>query len=147
MTAGDTSTMARSVIIRRWLASGGMTTIGVTAVAWQRPLAWLRRRDPGLTSIRRAARVALVACTGFYVCRYGLDNPTMATYALFGTVALGALSQIPGSPAQRARTLVAVAPVGAVLVSAGTLLSVTNWSAALGMFVLGFLVSYVGVGG
>jgi uncharacterized membrane protein YccC len=122
-------------------------TTAYAARIWQRPEAWLRRRDPGLLSIRRAARVALVACTGFYVCRYGLGNPAMATYALFGTVALGALSQIPGSPAQRAKTLVAVAPVGAALVTAGTLLSVTNWSAALGMFVLGFLVSYVGVGG
>ena len=114
---------------------------------WTRLLRSLRRKDPHLVSVRRAGRVALVACTGFYACRYGLGNPTMATYALFGTVALGALSQIPGSPAERARSLVEVAPVGFVLVTAGTLLSVTNWSAALGMFVLGFLVSYVGVGG
>ena len=107
----------------------------------------LRRRDPGLATVRRAARVALVACVGFYACRYGLHNPVLATYALFGTIALGALSQIPGTATQRARTLLAVLPVGAVLVSAGTLLSVANWSAALGMFVLGFLVSYAGVGG
>src|ERR1700750_2658211 len=100
------------------------TTVNV-AWTWRRPMAWLRRKDPGLGSIMRAVRWALLACTGFYVCRYGLGNPTMATYALFGTVALGALSQIPGSPVQRARTLVGVAPVGAMLVCAGTLLSVT----------------------
>ncbi len=111
------------------------------------PLTWLRRRDPGLTSVRRAARVTVVACLGFYVCRYGLGNRVMAPYALFGAVALGMLAQIPGSPAQRARTLFAVLPVGYVLVTAGTLLSVTNWTAAAGMFVFGFLVSYVGVGG
>ncbi len=110
-------------------------------------LDWLRRRDPGLATVGRAARVAVVACTAFYACRYGLRSPVLATYALFGTIALGALSQIPGTAGQRARTLVAVAPAGAVLVTAGTLLSVTNWSAALGMFVLGFLVSYAGVGG
>src|SRR6266536_3710778 len=109
--------------------------------------AWLRRRDPGLVTVRRGARVAIVACVGFYVCRYVLRNPVLATYALFGTVALGALSQIPGSAAQRARTLLAVLPAGAVLVTAGTLLSVSNWTAAAGMFVLGFLVTYTGVGG
>ena len=112
-------------------------------VAW----AWLRARDPGLVTVRRAARVAIVACVGFYACRYGLGNPVLATYALFGTVALGALSQLPGTAAQRARTLLAVLPAGAVLVTAGTLLSITNWTAAAGMFVLGFLVTYAGVGG
>ncbi len=111
------------------------------------PLAWLRTKDPGLSAVRRAVRVALVACIGFYACRYGLHSPTMATYALFGAVALGALAQIPGSGADQARTLLAVLPAAAGLVVAGTLLSVTNWTAALGMFALGFVVSYVGVGG
>ncbi|SNY72136.1 FUSC family protein [Paractinoplanes atraurantiacus] len=108
---------------------------------------WLRRRDPGLLAIRRAVRVTLVACLGFYLCRYVFDLPAMAPYALFGTVALGALSQIPGSPRQRAMTLIAVLPVAWALVSVGTLLSVSNWAAAAGMFVLGFTVSFVGVGG
>jgi uncharacterized membrane protein YccC len=109
--------------------------------------AWLRRRDPGLAGVRRAARVTAVACVGFYACRYGLDNPVMAPYALFGAVALGVLAQISGSPTQRARTLLGVLPVGYLMVTAGTLLSVSIWTAAAGMFVLGFLVSYAGVGG
>ncbi|MDQ1658997.1 MAG: hypothetical protein QOD41_4080 [Cryptosporangiaceae bacterium] len=113
-----------------------------TAVA-----AWLRHRDPGLVAVRRAARVTTVACIGFYLCRYGLGNRVMAPYALFGAVALGMLAQIPGTPKQRARTLLAVLPVAYVLVVAGTLLSVSNWTAAAGMFVLGFTVTYAGVGG
>ena len=111
------------------------------------PLDWLRARDPGFASMRRAARVTLVACFGFYACQYGLRSSAMATYALFGAFALGALSQIPGDPAKRALTLMAVLPVGWALVAAGTLLSISNGTAAAGMFVLGFLVSYVGVGG
>src|SRR3954464_4771842 len=71
----------------------------------------------------------------------------MAPYALFGAVALGALSQIPGGPRQRAGTLLAVLPVGWVLVSLGTLLSVSTALATAGMFVLGFAVSFAGVGG
>jgi uncharacterized membrane protein YccC len=108
---------------------------------------WLRRRDPGLLTVRRAVRVTLVACLGFYFCRYVLGNVAMAPYALFGAIALGVLSEISGSPARRARTLLAVLPVGCLLITIGTLLSVNNWAAAAGMFVLGFLVSFVAVGG
>ena len=111
------------------------------------PRAWLAQRDPGLVVVRRAARVTLVACGGFLASRYALDNAVMAPYALFGAVALGMLSQIPGSPAERARTLLAVLPVGWLLVSLGTLLSVSTAAATAGMFVLGFVVSFVGVGG
>jgi uncharacterized membrane protein YccC len=110
-------------------------------------LTWLKRHDPGLVIVKRAARITLVACLAFYLCRYALGNIAMAPYALFGVVALGALSQIPGSPAQRARTLLAVLPVGWVLVALGTLLSVSTVTAVAGMFVLGFAVSYAGVGG
>ena len=110
-------------------------------------MSWLRRKDPQLLAVRRAARVTLVACLGFYVCRYLLDAPAMAPYALFGAVALGALSQIPGTPRQRARTLLAVLPVVWVLITLGTLLSVSNVAAAAGMFLFGFAVSFAGVGG
>jgi uncharacterized membrane protein YccC len=108
---------------------------------------WLRRRDPQLLAVRRAVRVTLVACLGFYLCRYVLDAPAMAPYALFGVVALGALSQIPGTPRRRARTLLTVLPVVWVLVTLGTLLSVSTVAATAGMFLLGFVVSYAGVGG
>ncbi|BCB75693.1 hypothetical protein GCM10022251_27030 [Phytohabitans flavus] len=110
-------------------------------------LAWVRRRDPALTVVRRGVRVTTAACVGFYFSRYGLHNTQMATYALFGAVAMGALAQIPGTPAQRSRTLVTVLPVGYVLVTAGTLLSVSTWSAVLGMLAFGFVISYAGVGG
>ncbi|WP_305784211.1 FUSC family protein [Symbioplanes lichenis] len=104
---------------------------------------WARARDP----VRRAGRVTVVACLGFFVCRYGLQQPAMAPYALFGVVALGVLSQIWGSPGRRARTLLAVLPVCWVLVTLGTLLSVSTWTAAAGMFVLGFAIPFAGVGG
>ena len=97
--------------------------------------------------VRRAARITLVACVAFCVSRFVIGNAVMAPYALFGAVALGGLSQIRGSPVQRAGTLLAVLPVGWLLISLGTLLSVSTAAATAGMFVLGFVVSYVGVGG
>ncbi|MCZ0984855.1 hypothetical protein O1M54_02465 [Streptomyces diastatochromogenes] len=73
---------------------------------------------------RRALRVTLVAAAGFYLFRYGLDSPVAATYALFGTVALGGLSKIPGTGRQRAATVLRLLPVCWLLVVIGTCLSV-----------------------
>jgi hypothetical protein len=98
-------------------------------------------------TLRRAGRTTLIACAVFYVFRYGLGAPVAATYGLFGAVALGAFAQVSGAPAARARTLLTALPVGWVLVTAGTVLAGWNAAAALGMLVLGFLVSYAGVGG
>lgn len=109
-------------------------------------LEWLRARDPGLRAVRRAARVSLVACSGFFAARYGLGNDVAAIYALFGAIATGGMSFVPGTPRERARTLLAVLPIAAALVTLGTVLGVHSWTAALGMFAVGFLVSYAGVG-
>ncbi len=111
------------------------------------PLSWLRRRDPELAAVRRAGRVTIAACVGFYVCRYVVGDPTMALYALFGCIALGVLSQTVGPPSQRTRTYGAALAVGLVLATIGTLLAGSTAAAAAGMLVIGFLVAYAGVGG
>ena len=58
-----------------------------------RALAWLRRRDPSLAAVRRAGRVTVASCVAFYTCRYLIDDPITALYALFAAVALGGLSE------------------------------------------------------
>ncbi|AZS74979.1 FUSC family protein [Streptomyces lydicus] len=108
---------------------------------------WLKARDPGLRAVRRSARVTLVACAGFYAARYGLGDHVAAIYALFGAIASGGMSFVPGTPRERARTLLAALPVAAALVTLGTVLGVHSWTAALGMLGVGFLVTYAGVGG
>ncbi|MER7576164.1 FUSC family protein [Streptomyces sp. NPDC126514] len=96
---------------------------------------------------RRAVRVSLAAVIGFYLFRYGLDAPVAATYALFGAVALGGLSRIPGIGRQRAATMLRVLPVCWALVVVGTYLSVRTWSAVAGMLVVGFALAFSAVGG
>ncbi|MFE0674096.1 FUSC family protein [Streptomyces sp. NPDC058867] len=96
---------------------------------------------------RRAVRVALAAAIGFYLFRYGLDDPVAATYALFGAVSLGGLSRIPGTGRQRAATILRVLPVCWALVVVGTYLSVRTWSAVAGMLVVGFMLAFSAVGG
>ena len=86
----------------------------------------LRARDPGLRIAHRAVRVTLVACTGFYTFRYGLDRPTAATYALFGAISLGLLSRIGGGARARARTLLHTLPAAYLLITLGTCLLYTS---------------------
>src|SRR5919206_1288846 len=95
-------------------------------------LAWLRRRDPGLGTCRRALRVTLAACVGFFGCRYLLGDPVASTYAVFGTIALGGLSDVFGPPSVRTRVYLAAIPPASALVTVGSLLAVHTWSAALG---------------
>jgi hypothetical protein len=105
------------------------------------------RADPGHTALRRAGRVTAAACLSFYALRYGLEDATTATYALFTAIALGALSDVQGTPASRTRTYLAALAAGAVLITAGTLAAVSTAVAAAGMLVVGFAVAYAGVGG
>ncbi|MEU2870448.1 FUSC family protein [Streptomyces olivoreticuli] len=111
------------------------------------PLRWLLRQPDGPQHLRRALWAALAGLGAFYALRYGFGQRDMALYALFGAIPLTLFSQIPGTARQRTRTLLAVLPVGLVLVTAGTLLAAHSWSAACGMFAVAFVTSYLGVGG
>ena len=112
-----------------------------------RPAAFLHERDPGLLIVHRALRVTIAASSGFFLCRYLVGNVNTGVYALFATVALGALSEVTGTPAQRTRTYLGALVVGLALASVGTMLAVNTWAAAAGMLVVGFLVSFAAVGG
>ncbi|MET7727697.1 hypothetical protein [Streptomyces mirabilis] len=96
-------------------------------------LEWLRARDPGLGAVRRAVRVTLVAGAGFFSALYSLGDHVVAIYALFCATAFGGLSYVPGTPRERARTLLAALPVSAGLVTLGTTLAASAWTASLGM--------------
>lgn len=90
--------------------------------------------------LHRSVRVTLAASLGFYTFVYGLDEPVLALYALFGPISLGLLSPIPGSGRQRAEVMLKALPVGLGLVTLGTVLAVHTWAAVLGMLVVGFLL-------
>lgn len=105
-------------------------------------------RNPKRASIvHRAVRVTTAASAGFYPFVYGVDRPATALYALFGPVALGILSPIPGSGRQRAAVMLRALPVGLVLVALGTVLAVSTWAAVFGMLVVGFVLSFAAVAG
>ncbi|MDX3314361.1 FUSC family protein [Streptomyces sp. ME08-AFT2] len=97
--------------------------------------------------LRRSARVTAAAATGFYVFRYGLDEPVPALYSLFAPIALGLLSSIPGSGRQRAAVMLEALPAGLALVTLGTVLAVHTWAAVLGMLLVGFVLAFAAVAG
>lgn len=97
--------------------------------------------------LHRSVRVTLAASLGFYTFVYGLDEPVLALYALFGPISLGLLSPIPGSGRQRAEVMLKALPVGLGLVTLGTVLAVHTWAAVLGMLVVGFLLAFAAVAG
>ena len=108
---------------------------------------WLEAKDPGLVAVKRAVRVTLAACVAFYFSLYVLDDTQMATFAAFGCIALGALSEVTGEPWERTKTYGIALLAGIGLVSLGTVLAVTTWAAVAGMLVVGFVIAYAGVGG
>jgi len=108
---------------------------------------WLKAKDPGFVAIKRAARVSVATCIGFYFSLYVVHDSQMAMYASFGCIALGALSEVTGEPWQRTKTYLAALISGIVLVIIGTLLAFNTWAAAAGMLVVGFAVAYAGIGG
>ncbi|GAA4864356.1 FUSC family protein [Pseudonocardia benzenivorans] len=128
------------------MANGSVVT-PAAARLWHAPSAVMARHDPGYTALRRAVRVTVAACVGFYVCHLVIDDDTMAIYALFAAVALGALSEVTGAPATRTRGYGIVLVVGAVLVTAGTLVAGSTAAAVAGMLVFGFAISYSSVAG
>ncbi|MFI6763231.1 FUSC family protein [Micromonospora sp. NPDC050417] len=110
-------------------------------------LAWLGRRDPGYQITRRALRLMLVGVTAFYGSLYVLNSTTMALYGVFTVFAVGALAQLPPTPPQRFRVLLALLPVAWLLVGLGTVMAANTWVAAAGMLVVGFGLTFVSVGG
>ena len=108
---------------------------------------WLTGHDPGFVALRKALRVTVAACIGFFVCEYLLGLSTLATYAVFGVISFGVLSDVSGPPVQRTRTFLGAWPVALVLVAIGTATARSTTAAVVGMLLVGFAVAYAGVGG
>jgi MFS family permease len=108
---------------------------------------WFKAKDPGLVAVKRAVRLSVATCIGFYFSLYAVGETQMALYASFGCIALGAMSEVTGEPAQRTKTYLAALGAGIVLVIIGTMLAFNTWAAAAGMLVVGFAVAYAGAGG
>lgn len=109
------------------------------------PLGWVRARDPALAALRRAARTAVVMPALFAVGYEVIGNPSLATFAAFGSFATLSLVEFGGPMRDRLQAQAALGIAGALLVCVGTLASRSAWLGALTMAVVGFVVLFAGV--
>ena len=106
---------------------------------------WLARRDPDLAALRRAGRTAIVMPAMFAVGDRVIGNPTIATFAAFGSFAMLLLVDFRGPMRVRLQDQAALALVGGGLVCLGTLASGHAWVAAVVMALVALAVLFAGV--
>jgi uncharacterized membrane protein YccC len=104
----------------------------------------LRFADPGLTSLKSAARAAIVIPAVFAVADNVIQNSQTALFAAFGSFAMLVLVDFTGPMRSRFVAYVALACVGAANVVLGTLCSRNAWLAAAAMAVVGFVILFSG---
>jgi uncharacterized membrane protein YccC len=100
--------------------------------------------DPGLQSLRRAARVAIVVPLVFAFFLNVLDDSVAALFAGFGSFALLGFADFGGPPRQRAAAYLILTAVGGVLVVVGTLVCNQPVLAALLGVVVATAVRFAG---
>jgi uncharacterized membrane protein YccC len=101
--------------------------------------------DPQLTSLKSAARAAVVMPAVFAVADKVIQDPQTALFAAFGSFAMLVLVDFIGPLRSRFVAYVALAFVGAANIVVGTLCSRNAWLAAAAMAVVGFAILFSGV--
>src|SRR5947208_16757428 len=105
----------------------------------------LRLSDPGLASLRSAARAAVVMPAVFAFADKVIANPQTALFAAFGSFALLVLVDFTGPLRSRFVAYLDLACVGAGNIVVGTFCSRNAWLAAAAMAVVGFAILFSGV--
>jgi uncharacterized membrane protein YccC len=108
-------------------------------------LDWLRARDRGLAALRRAGRTAIVMPAVFALGDRVIGNPTLATFAAFGSFAMLLLVDFGGPMRDRLRAQACLALIGGVFVCVGTLASQSTPLAAVAMALVAFGVLFAGI--
>ncbi len=106
---------------------------------------WLRAHDPGLVALRRAGRAAIVMPAMFALGVKVIGNPTVATFAAFGSFAMLLLVDFGGPMRDRLQAQAALSAAGAVLVCLGTLASRSPWLGGVSMAIVAFGILFAGV--
>jgi uncharacterized membrane protein YccC len=104
-------------------------------------------RDPGLASLRRAARVAVVVPVLAAVAQPITGAPSSSAFAVFGSFALLGLADFGGPMWPRARAYAGAVVIGGGLVALGSAASTATWSAVLATAVVAFVATFLGLFG
>jgi uncharacterized membrane protein YccC len=101
--------------------------------------------DPGLVSLKSAARAAIVMPGVFAFADQVIGQPQTALFAAFGSFAMLVLASFSGPPRSRFIAYLSLGISGVVLVPVGTACSGNAWLAAAAMAVVGFAILFSGV--
>jgi len=96
--------------------------------------------DPGLASLKSAARAAIVMPAMFALASNVIGNPQTALFAAFGSFAMLVLASFSGPARSRLAAYLTLGVAGLGLVTLGTLCSGSAWLAAVVMAVVGFAI-------
>jgi len=110
-----------------------------------RALAWLRSRDRDLAATRRATRAAILMPANFAIGDKVIANPTVATFAAFGSFAMLLLVDFGGAMRDRVRDQALLGVACAALVSLATLCSRSTALAVIAMALVAFVIVFAGV--
>lgn len=108
-------------------------------------LARARARDPGLTTLKRAVRAAVVMPAAFALGEVVIGQPQVALFASFGTFALLLLVSIPGTTAAMLRGYGGLIAASLPLIIIGSLCSQQPLLAVAGMAVAALVILFAGV--
>jgi uncharacterized membrane protein YccC len=100
--------------------------------------------DPGLFSLKRAARAAIVMPVVFAFADKAIQDSDTTLFAAFGSIALLVFTDFGGPWRRRLAAYLALALAGVGLISLGTLCSQTPWLAVAAMAVVGFAILFSG---
>ena len=101
--------------------------------------------DPGLVSLKSAARAAIVMPAVFAFADQVIGQPQTALFAAFGSFAMLVLASFSGPPRSRFTAYLSLGISGVALVALGTVCSGNPWVAAAAMAVVGFVILFSGV--
>src|SRR4051812_32752690 len=105
----------------------------------------VRIDDPGLVSLKSAARAAIVIPAVFFFADTVIEQPQTTIFAALGSFAVLVLTNFAGTWRPRLIAYLGLAGAGAVLITLGTLCSRSSLAGAAVMAVVGFTVLFAGV--
>jgi uncharacterized membrane protein YccC len=105
----------------------------------------LRIDDPGLVSLKRAVRAAIVLPAVFFLADAVIAQPQTTIFAGFGSFAILVLADFGGTRRARLAGYLGLAGTGAVLIPLGTLCSQSPVLGAAVMAAVGFTILFAGV--
>jgi uncharacterized membrane protein YccC len=117
----------------------------MTMARWRSRLPHPLITDPGLASLKNAARAAIVMPAMFALASKVIGNPQTALFAAFGSFAMLVLASFSGPALSRLTAYLTLGTAGLVLVTLGTLCSGNAWLAAGVTAVVGFAILLSGM--